>query len=158
EGTSLEKLLARLRRIPDAERSLIAARYAGRLLAALSHIHARGVVHGDVKPSNILFARRARGTPAAKDLRLVDFGLSFTLGTSEETARGTPRYMAPEVLRGAPPDAASDLFSLGAVLRSLRDAPGGGSGSSAAFAARLGAFVARLAEPSRSLRYRRAEE
>ncbi|MBI3450952.1 MAG: sigma 54-interacting transcriptional regulator [Acidobacteria bacterium] len=159
EGPSLESLLVGCRGARHADRELIVARYAGRILSALSYIHARGVVHGDIKPSNILFARKPRGAPPALDLRLVDFGLSFAVDSiASATARGTPRYMAPEVLRGGPPDTQSDLFSLGAVLRACLDTRRAVAPSSSPFASRLEAFISRLVEPSKSLRYRRAEE
>ena len=89
------------------------------ILAALEALHRRGVVHHDLKPSNIFL------TPFG--VKLVDFGLarsvtgtqadSPTLGlTMPGTIMGTPQYLAPEQLRGEPVDHRADLFAAGAVL------------------------------------------
>ncbi|GAA2401454.1 hypothetical protein GCM10010404_69060 [Nonomuraea africana] len=80
---------------------------------ALTAIHAAGVVHRDLKPSNVLLS------PVGP--RVIDFGIARALdeiggvtGTGELI--GTPRYMAPEVLRGEPVSAACDVFSWGCLL------------------------------------------
>lgn len=80
---------------------------------ALEHAHSMGVVHGDIKPSNILV------TDDEETVKLVDFGISKLLGgESGPTDRlfGTPRYVAPEQLAGKEADPRSDLFSLGVVF------------------------------------------
>jgi serine/threonine-protein kinase len=86
---------------------------AAGLLAALAHVHARGIVHRDVKPENIIMRRGdGRLHPV-----LVDFGLAITAGaTAAGEATGTLPYIAPEVLAGAGAGPRSDLFSLGMVL------------------------------------------
>jgi hypothetical protein len=80
------------------------------LLATLDHVHAAGVVHGDITPRNILF--RDPEQPV-----LADFGSAHVLGNApSELAGGTPIYLAPEQLAGEPSTPMTDLFSLGAVL------------------------------------------
>ena len=73
---------------------------------ALDHVHARGIVHADLKPSNILVTQGRSGV----ETRVIDFGLSRPTGG---TAGGTPAYMAPELFCGAAPSASTDLFALG---------------------------------------------
>jgi hypothetical protein len=87
---------------------------ASDLLGALGHIHARGVVHRDVKPANVLIAADGRA-------RLTDFGIArprdATTLTQTGQVIGTLSYMAPEVQRGEPATPRSDLYALGLVLR-----------------------------------------
>jgi serine/threonine protein kinase/tetratricopeptide (TPR) repeat protein len=88
------------------------------ILAALSALHARGIIHRDLKPSNVFV------TPHG--VKLLDFGLARpeldgSLGPDTDITRtgmlmGTPRYMAPEAIRGESVDARSDLFATGAIL------------------------------------------
>jgi Nif-specific regulatory protein len=84
------------------------------LTHALEVLHAAGVVHGDVKPSNVLVVR-ARDDGFA-GVKLVDLGLAALLGRDPQLRRGTLGYAAPEVLAGAPLSIATDLFGLGATL------------------------------------------
>lgn len=86
---------------------------------AVAHCHRHLVVHGDIKPSNVLID--AEGRP-----RLLDFGIASRLVTGQpladsgERARWcSPGYAAPERLRGAAPAAAEDVFALGALLYQL---------------------------------------
>jgi non-specific serine/threonine protein kinase len=84
-------------------------RIGSHLAAGLSHVHAAGVVHGDVTPANVLVGD---GDTAV----LADFGLA-AVEEADDLARGhTPAYAAPERLRGGPPSAAGDVFGLGATL------------------------------------------
>jgi len=85
---------------PLAEGALVAL--AGQLAQGLAGLHAAGVVHGDLKPADVVF------TSAGP--RLVDFGP----GVGAEA--GPPMYLAPEQVQGAPAGPASDVFSLAAML------------------------------------------
>jgi hypothetical protein len=83
------------------------------LLAALRAAHAAGIVHRDVKPSNVLLETSGR-------VVLTDFGIATYEGATTLTQTGTfmgsPAYVAPEVARGEPASRSSDLWSLGATL------------------------------------------
>jgi hypothetical protein len=99
-------------------------RHGLEIAAALEEAHGHGVVHGDLKPGNIMVTKFG--------LKLLDFGLARQLAVASVTdlsrlpteagsgtAAGTLPYMAPEVLRGAPCDARGDLWSLGIVLHEI---------------------------------------
>jgi serine/threonine protein kinase len=96
---------------------------AMQVCGALQEIHALGLVHGDLKPANILVTRYTGALDVAK---VVDFGLTrgFYTGESdlspEGQVMGTPLFMAPEQVRGEASDPRTDLYALGVVLyRSL---------------------------------------
>ena len=113
EGQSLEAYLTRGPLSVDEAMPI-----AAEMLAALGAIHARGIVHRDLKPSNVYLTRHG--------VKLLDFGLARpevgqTLDpavglTHNGVVLGTPRYMAPEQVKGEPVDARSDLFAMGAIL------------------------------------------
>ncbi|MER3555208.1 MAG: serine protease [Meiothermus sp.] len=86
-------------------------RVFGQLLEALAHMHARGIVHRDIKPDNLV----VDGTGEA---RLVDFDLSGPSGErfTQKVRLGTIAYIAPEQVRGHSPTFASDLYSAGVML------------------------------------------
>lgn len=85
----------------------------------LEALHAHGILHGDLKPQNILAVPAGGATTGPASVRLVDFGLAALLDRDAVGHRGTPGYAAPEVVRGEPLSVASDLFGLGAVLYAL---------------------------------------
>ena len=96
-------------------------RLARELLGALAHIHAAGIVHRDVKPQNVLLGPDGGA-------KLIDFGIALpddaTSLTNTGQLLGTARFIAPEVMSGAPATQRSDLYSCGIVLRDcLGDRP-----------------------------------
>lgn len=116
-GGSLAELLRARGPLPVREAVHIAARLAD----ALAHLHARGIVHRDVKPDNVLFT-------AHGELRLADFGVAARIGSRgtlgdgwTELRVGTPPYAAPEQWT-APESStrpAADVFALGVILYEL---------------------------------------
>jgi hypothetical protein len=86
------------------------------LAAGLDHLHARGLVHLDVRPENAVV------TPDG-EVKLVDFGIAQTAGTKQEPADGaTPgavSYLAPEQVCGEPVSASTDVYALGCVVYEL---------------------------------------
>lgn len=85
--------------------------------AALNYAHAKGFVHRDVKPDNILL--RDDGSAALTDFGIARASDSATHMTRTGTVIGTPHYMSPEQARGRPIDGRADLYSLGIVLYEL---------------------------------------
>jgi CHASE2 domain-containing sensor protein/predicted Ser/Thr protein kinase len=113
DGVDLGELVARLGPLAPRRAAAVVAEVAGALDAA----HARGLVHRDVKPANILLT-----ADAPEHAYLTDFGIA-KVTTSDETAMtvpgqwlGTVDYVAPEQLRGEPPDGRGDVYALGGVL------------------------------------------
>jgi tetratricopeptide (TPR) repeat protein len=114
DGGTLNDILKVEQRL-DGERAVAIARGVA---AGLAAAHASGVVHGDVKPANILIG--GGGTP-----KLADFGLGRLIGdlslrvSQSGGGAGTPAYMAPEVMLGERPTPATDVWSLGVVVYRL---------------------------------------
>lgn len=108
EGSSLDSRL-RTGKIGIGQ----AVRYVCQVLSALSYAHQHGVIHRDVKPSNILIN-------ALDTVKLTDFGIASKAGDPKLTATGMALgslyYMSPEQIRAAPLDAKSDLYSVGITL------------------------------------------
>ena len=88
-----------------------AAAWAGDLATALGQAHRANVIHGDVKPANILVT-------SENQVKLGDFGVArfSTQASGSGNLMGTPAYLSPEQIRGSSQDSRSDLFSLGIVL------------------------------------------
>ncbi len=116
EGVDLQRAIeAGLR--PDPRRTLPVVL---QLLAGLGHAHERGIVHRDVKPSNLFL-------PAGRPAKIMDFGVARLAAgtasggglTSAGMVIGTPNYMSPEQVRAAELDGRSDLFSAGLILYEL---------------------------------------
>ncbi len=104
-GQSLAETLAERGTLSDEEMAPILTAVAGALDAA----HERGVVHGDVKPSNVLMGENGQ-------IKLCDFGIARRVGRDRRGPwAGTPGYTAPEVEAGSDPDPRSDVYSLGAL-------------------------------------------
>jgi hypothetical protein len=101
--------LSRLRGRPVNDVLRIAAPVA----AALAYLHARGIVHRDVKPANVLLM--SNGMP-----KLADYDAAHRVGASaERCARGSPFSMSPQQLEGAAPAPSDDVYALGATLYEL---------------------------------------
>ena len=112
DGASLEDVMKKGRRLPEA----FACAVALEICRALAHAHAHGVVHRDVQPKNVLLAKDG-------SLKLSNFSVAFDerLPTAPElleggTGYGGPWYMSPEQILGERADGRSDLFSLGVLL------------------------------------------
>ncbi|HEX8438873.1 serine/threonine-protein kinase [Archangium sp.] len=143
EGRSLAELLP----LPPAE----AVRMALQVCDALAYAHARGVVHRDIKPANILVDGAGR-------VKVTDFGIARIVRqegprdtlTAAHTVVGTPEYMAPEALVGAPPDPRMDVYAVGVLLHEMVTGRPPVAGSPSLTGA-LGAVVRRavMLEPSR---------
>lgn len=117
-GVSLQE---RLRKGPLATDQ--AVKYACEVAEALAEVHARALVHLDIKPANIMLTRQGHA-------KLMDFGLArpalnwVAPTTSEHSSTlprvpGTPGYMAPEQIRGKMVDSRADIFALGVTLHEM---------------------------------------
>ncbi|HEY5925594.1 MAG TPA: serine/threonine-protein kinase [Kofleriaceae bacterium] len=114
DGQTLEQLTAK-RRLPLPRAVHIVAQIAD----ALGEAHRNGVVHRDVKPSNVMLVARGQSEDVVK---VLDFGIAHVDGTRlTETGAvcGTPTYMSPEQIRGKTIDGRSDLYALGCMLFEL---------------------------------------
>ncbi len=118
EGETLAERAKRVGRLPIAE----AVDYVLQAAKPLAEMHDAGIVHRDVKPSNLFLSRDKDGR---ERIKLIDFGVAAfrqPVGRGEssltlaETVIGTPRYMAPEQVKGLKADARADVWALGVTL------------------------------------------
>lgn len=111
---SLRDLLARQGRLSQPAVAFLLAQ----LLDALATVHGRGVVHGDVKPANLLIRAGVR-----PHLLLADFGVATCRHDAVRLVAhgpvGTPAYLPPERIAGAGPDPSQDVYAAGLVARRL---------------------------------------
>lgn len=125
EGSDLEKYLDTHGALPIDE----AVDYVLEALEALAHAHAHGMVHRDVKPSNLFLVERVDGT---RRVKILDFGISKTEAgfgvsspgsstlTSPHAVLGSPAYMAPEQIRSSKNvDQRADIWSVGVMMYEL---------------------------------------
>jgi len=121
EGSTLAALLANGCGLPLDD----ACRYAAQVIHAVAYAHDCGIVHGDLKSSNIMIARDRRA-------KILDFGLAVRLTNPTDASdsgsthsqeipsgAGTVPYMAPELLRGRSADRRSDVWALGVLLHEM---------------------------------------
>jgi eukaryotic-like serine/threonine-protein kinase len=102
----------------------LAVDYVMQALEAVAEAHTLNIVHRDLKPSNLFVVQRADGK---KDIKVIDFGISKSIGDSDQTAftkrhsiLGSPEYMSPEQAQGEiDVDTRTDLWSMGVVLYEL---------------------------------------
>src|SRR5712691_9577671 len=108
EGRTLKELLVRRGPTPIT----VAIDYARQIVGAVGFAHAKGIVHRDIKPHNVVVGPDGR-------LKVTDFGIARS-GTSQMTEAGsiigTAQYLSPEQARGTMVDQRSDLYSVGVVL------------------------------------------
>jgi serine/threonine-protein kinase len=107
QGVDVLRLLQKRGPLPVGEAVWIALEAA----AALEHAHRHGLVHRDVKPSNLMIT-------VERTLKVMDFGLAALMASQrkETVVSGTPGYMAPEQFTGQPVDPRADVFGLAVTL------------------------------------------
>lgn len=117
EGTELSRLLESAKRL----RVEHAAELMLQVTAGLAHAHSHRIIHGDVKPSNVILVRRADDEGEEREhVKLCDFGVvrGMTDG-APSTLLGTPTYMSPEQCLGEALDERSDVYGCGAMFYEL---------------------------------------
>jgi serine/threonine protein kinase len=109
EGESLKQRLSRSGPLRDAD----LVWFASELLTAIADLHDAGIVHGDIKPENIMLTRQGQ-------LKLIDFGISQAFGQTviqnTGTFAGSPEWMSPEAFESINLEAPTDVFSAGSVI------------------------------------------
>ena len=108
-GENLKRLIRKVGRLFAGQAIPIACQ----ICEGLTEAHRRGIVHRDLKPQNIMIDEDGQA-------KIMDFGLAQLLKAGEKpdssATPGTPAYISPEQIKGLPPDARSDLYSLGVLL------------------------------------------
>jgi serine/threonine protein kinase len=110
EGRTLKEILTQGRPFSPTDAAEVLSQIAG----ALAFAHRKGIVHRDVKPANIIICEENQA-------KITDFGIAKIASSVANLTMtgqflGTPNYMSPEQVKGAPVDGRSDIFSLGIVL------------------------------------------
>lgn len=131
DAVSVDWLSAR-NKFPSLTRDLSDSGTAGRLLpeltcwkimhdvaAGLSHIHEHGMIHMDIKPSNIFFKQEAQGVVC----KIGDFGMSTRIGSEDDGLEGDSSYIGPELLTQDSKETSADMFSLGLTAYELAAGP-----------------------------------
>ena len=111
QGDTLADIIRRKVPVPLTEK----LRWLEELCAGLAYAHRNGVLHRDIKPTNLMSSRSGQ-------LKILDFGIARMMGTLSPKATalvGTPGYMAPEQILGEALDNRADLFSIGVVAYEL---------------------------------------
>jgi len=125
DGISLRDYLSEARKLGRKLEPETVAFLISSLASALDYAHARGIVHRDVKPANVMLRRDGPIDPAVPlphdvDVVLTDFGVAHMADASIQTASGviigTPSYMSPEQVKGELIDGRSDIYALGIIL------------------------------------------
>ena len=112
EGPTLHARLADEGKLPPSE----ALEIARQLCAGVTAAHRVGIIHKDLKTSNVILSEMPDGSPRAV---ITDFGLAGASMPEKDSVAGTPQYMAPELLRGAPASKATDIYALGVILHEM---------------------------------------
>jgi DNA-binding response OmpR family regulator/tRNA A-37 threonylcarbamoyl transferase component Bud32 len=112
-GTSLSELVAEHKRLSVA----MVADIFTQICEGLAYAHDKGIIHRDLKPSNVMIIQDTG------NIKIVDFGVARDLNLSDSQKItitgeliGSPPYMSPEQCSGKPPDARSDIYSLGCIM------------------------------------------
>ncbi|MEX2030066.1 MAG: protein kinase [Anaerolineales bacterium] len=128
EGVSLAEVVQRTQTLGSGLPLPVILVLIDQLASALEYAHGKGIIHRDVKPSNIMLRNPSSeiasvSFSAEPNSVLTDFGIARIAGTTSQTASGavlgTPAYMSPEQVRGQAVDARSDVYSLGCVAYEL---------------------------------------